>query len=243
MLRLPTLFALLIVASGCEGEISIGNDPQTFDQLVDNLVIELVGPDADATALDCPGLEGDAPGEYTCTSTVDGQDVTWAMTVSALTAVDGGDSTAVGLVPDYGSESAGAEWALKRSFRTTYDMELASISCPDGDAPDYTAVCQANYDGKSFDVQFDKKPDGTFVYVPTGVGFRQNTEAAIANGLEQGTGLATSVTCETPTMWEIEIGQEFACDVRATETGEQAEVRLVMTDMVGNFDWNVVVES
>ncbi len=241
LLRLTACLLALIFVTGCEAEFSVGGPGGDMDDLVDGLVAELVGPNADRTPLDCPDLEGRTPGEYTCTSTVDGQDVTWAMTVLELTAADGGDSTAVNLYPDYGSPAANAERALMRSFRNDYDQTLESVMCPPtSDATIYNGTCRGAIEGVTFDIPYESLDGTRFRYEPTGVGFKQSIENDIASGLEEASGLAASVSCEAPNVFEFEVNQEFVCDAQGTDSDNEATIRAVVLDQSGRFKWDVV---
>ena len=230
-----TLVSFVFLA-GCGGAPTGPSGSAGLDSLIAALATDIAGPGAEVSTLDCPDLEGDTPGDYTCTSTVDGHDVTWAMAVTDNPVA--ADSFRVNLVPDYGSPSLDAEYALRRSFRDQRGVVLDAVSCPPSDQDPYVAVCRATVEGVAFDVEFQSQGE-SFGYQPRGVGLRGEIEQAIAAGLQGNDGPAVVVDCDAPLVFETPVGLEVLCQARAPQTGETATVRYTTLEG-GRFAWDIV---
>ena len=244
MLRLTFFLVFLVLVTGCEAEINTPlSDDERMAALLDNLSGDLVGPVSDRTPLDCPDLEGVTPGRYTCTSTVDGGDVTWDVTVTSLTAADGGDSTAVGLTPDFGSTHANVERNLLRSFRTDLGVTMTSAVCPPSEADPYVGTCQVTYDRTAFDVAYQGRADGTFSYTPARMGIRAKIEQTIADGVEAQTGDAHDVSCEVADAWPLVIGETIVCRAESRRNDDWATFEATTTNLEGNHNVRLLSTS
>ncbi|MGB3543892.1 hypothetical protein [Rubrivirga sp.] len=232
-----TLVALILLA-GCSGDPATGpSGSASLDATVASVAAGILGPTVEPSPLVCPDLEGESFGEYACTSTVDGQEVAWAMTVSQHATA--ADSFSVNLLPDFGSPSANAERGLMKGFRQDLGMTLTSVTCPTMESPAQTVTCQGLLNGTSFDLVYEGSADQSFGYSAPGYDFKANIERIVGDGLAGDDGPPAIVECDAPSVFESQPGFETLCQARSPETGQSGTVRYVVLEG-GQYEWNLV---
>lgn len=228
----------LALLAGCNAEDPTGPfEDEQANIVVEQIVDGIVGPTATHSPLACPDLEDGMFGEFECTSAVDGEDVSWSMTVRENPA--GG--AAFDLVPDYGSPSADAKWALLKAFRDDFGVVMTSVTCPPADAAAQTISCQVALEDLSFDAEFTLMEGQQFRYTYPGISFKRGIEQVVANGLVGEDGPQAVVECDAPPVFEDVPGLEFMCQAHSPETGQRATVRYLVGNEPGQFQWDIVL--
>ncbi|MGB3543888.1 hypothetical protein [Rubrivirga sp.] len=227
---------MLVVLTGCV-EIT-DTDAQAdsdFLNMVRDLQVVYIGADTDHTPLRCPDLDN-ATGLYTCTSTVEGDEVVWAVEVEP----DPGDgSPNVWIEPDFGSPTRTAEWNIRRGYREDYDAILTSVECPEiSDTRNVEATCRATAENVVFDVTY-QSDSSRYSYSHTEAGLGKTVEDLIANDIAKQVDAPTQADCDAPRIFQSVPGLVFHCQVTIPSKAQEVTVRFE-TLAGGDFDWEVV---
>lgn len=240
LMRLQTVYlsALLtaLALSGCVETTTSGDDD--LDALIERVARQAIGSDASTSWIDCPDLEGVTPGDYDCTSTVDGEEVEWDIIVETPPSASG-DSVSVTLTPHFESSASNAEFEIRRQFVLLRNLSLESVTCPESSSEMYAGACQAEARGISFGVQFTDEGNGRGVVRPLGVITGRQIEIGIAQALEEN-GTPSRVECDIPDIANASTGDVMTCLASSTVNREQATIQVDVTSDQGNYSWNIV---